>query len=453
MSPAFPGSGDRIVLPSGRTSRLAKPSFPWNATQQPGGLPSGYSCRQLAVEQPWVSVAVNGMARQMSRLPLKVYRRTTDGSRDRDRDGEAARRLARPGLRRSAAELKYSVACGLLIDGNHVEEKVTLADSTPGLRTLDWRFLVPYVLEGEVIGWEYRHPDLATPRAIDVDDVIHYRWSGYRDGGPLGVSPLEHLGITMRTEQSAQRWGESNFRNGARPGVAIVMNKDVKASQADREALRDEFETRYVGEDNAGRPMVLGGGVEDVKSLGQQTPVEAGLIDVRKLNRVEVLAVYNWPPPVAGDLENGSYSNVTELNASIFKIVLPPWTNLVGEQTTSQLIGGPDPSAHYAEFDYAEAMRGDLVQRVNAYKIAHGSGQMTLNQIQEAENRPRIEDPLADELFVPTNNLAPLSQVIAKAADTAGGGDPVPDEGGRPPADETGEDQPIPAPAGTTPPT
>lgn len=448
--PAFVGAGDRIVLPSGRISSLKRPSYAWDASGVPrhGTLTDGrtLSFRQIAIEQPWISVAVNGKARQIARLPWKVFRSSESDRRGRvrDRDSDAARRLARPGLRRSATELKYAIACGLLIDGNHVEEKVTLADGSPGLRALDWRWLVPFILDNEVIGWEYRPPD-SEPRAIDIDDVIHYRWQGYRDAGPLGTSSLEHLGVTIRNEDAAQKWGEANFRNGTRIGIAVLMDKDVKASPTERTALSQEVNAKYVGMHNVGRPIVLGGGVSDVKAIGGQSPVEAALIDQRYVNREEILAVFDWPAPLGGDLRHATYSNVAELARILFTIVLPPWTGLMAEQTTAQLIGGPDPSKHYTMFDFNDALRGDLTKRMAAYKTAVTSGLMTLNRVQELEDEPLFDHPLADQPLVPGNNLVPLDQLVAKAAEATGIAkpeDPDPDQGGRPetdPADEPAE--------------
>lgn len=440
--PAFVGAGDRIVLPSGRVSSLKRPSYAWDGSglSRHGTMTDGrtLSFRQIAIEQPWVSVAVNGKARQISRLPLKVFMAAADDrrGRTRDRDSDAARRLMRPGIRRSADELKYAIACGVMIDGNHVEEKVTNADGTPGLRALDWRWLVPFVLDNEVIGWEYRPPD-SPPRAIDVDDVIHFRWQGYRDGGPLGVSCLEHLGVTLRNEDAAQKWSESNFRNGTRVGIAVVMDKDVKANQPQREALSEEVASKYVGLPNAGRPIVLGGGVSDVKSIGGQSPVEAALIEQRYVNRDEVLAVFDWPAPIAGDLRHATYSNVAEMARQLFTIVLPPWTGLIAGQITSQLIGNPDPSKHYAMFDMNDALRGDLTKRMAAYKTAVQSGLMTLNRVQELEDEPLYEHELADEPLVPINNLGPLDLLVRKTAERALGvsQDPDPDVGGRPEVD------------------
>lgn len=385
------------------------------------GRPISY--RELATTQPWVAIAVNGIARQISRLPLKVFRRGDDGGRDRDRESMFARALAMPGRGRTPANLKYSVAIGLLVDGNHVEEYVEVGDR-PSLRKLDWRWLTPYLVDGEVKAWEYRPPQ-GEIRLIDAEDVIHYAWE--MDGG-LGVSPLKALGITLRVEDASQRWSEANFKNGARMGVAVVFDKDVDADQPTREALREEIEARYTGPENAGRPLILGGGVEDVKEIGAQTPVEAALIDQRKLNREEVLGVYNWPPPIAGDLEHGTFSNVAELAKIVFRIVLPPWTGLIQETLTQQLIGNPDPSAHYAEFDFNGAMQGDPPQRMQAYRTGIGAGILTLNDARELENLPRFDQDAADEPLVMGNNVKPLSQVVAEAAAVAKPDQPEPED-------------------------
>lgn len=404
-------------MPSGRTSSLARPSQAWPMYGQGSatmldGRPISY--REIVTTQPWVSIAVNGIARQIARLPLKAFRRGQDGGRDRDRDSMEARALAKPSRNRTPSNLKYAIAVGLLADGNHVEEFVTIGGE-PQLRPLDWRWLTPYLVDGQVRAWEYRPPQ-GDVRLLDADDVMHFGWE--MNGG-LGVSPLKALGITLRVEDASQKWTESNFRNGARMGVAVMFDKEVNADQATREALREEIEGRYTGPENAGRPLVLGGGVADVKEIGAQTPVEAALIDQRKLNREEVLGVYNWPPPVAGDLEHGTFSNVAELTKTVFRIVLPPWTGLIQETITQQLIAHRDPSEHYAEFDYNAALQGEPDARFRAYRSAVGAGILTLNDARELENMPRYDLEEADEPLVMSNNVAPLSQVVAERAAAA----------------------------------
>lgn len=386
------------------------------------------SFRDLATTQPWVSIAVNGMARQIARLPLKVFRRGKEDGRTRDRDSNYARAIAAPGRNRTPSNLKYSIAVGLLVDGNHVEEYVSIG-GRPTLRKLDWRWLTPYLVDGVVSAWEYRPPQ-SEPRIIDADDVIHFAWE--MDGG-LGVSPLKALGITLRVEDAAQKWTEANFRNGSRVGLAIIMDKEVKADQSKRETLREEIEGRYTGPENAGRPLVLGGGVDDVKEIGAQTPVEAALIDQRKLNREEILGVYNWPPPVAGDLEHGTFSNVAELNKTVFRLVLPPWTGLIQETLTQQLIAARYPGDHYTEFDFNAAMQGDPPQRMQAYRTGIGAGILTLNDARELENLPRYDIEAADEPLVMSNNVAPLTQVVAETAARAAAAAATGDE---PPADD-----------------
>lgn len=413
--PVLVGPGDRIVLPSGRTSSLARPSVPWS--QYGGGSTTlldgtSVSYREVAVRQPWVSIAVNGIARQISRLPLKVYRRNNTGGRDRDRDSQWGKVLSRPGPRRSPSNLKYSIAVGLLVDGNHVEE-YHVSGGNPGLRALEWRWLTPWVVDSEVVAWEYKPPQGET-RIIDVGDVIHYRWE---TEGALGVSPLKSLGVTLRSEAAAQQFGESNMKNGARMGMAIMFDPAVKKlDQGAREALREEIEGRYSGPENAGRPLILGGGITDVKDIGAQTATEAALIDQRKLNREEVLGVYNWPPPIAGDLEHGTFSNVAELAKIVFKIVLPPWTGLIEEETTIQAIDPAGTGDHYSEFDFNGVLQGDPTQRMQAYGMGINSGVMTLNDARDAENLPRYEEELADEPMLLGNNIKPLAQVVAEAA-------------------------------------
>lgn len=97
----------------------------------------------------------------------------------------------------------------------------------------------------------------------------------------------------------------------------------------------------------------------------------------------------------------------------LFTAVLSPWLTLVEETIWAQLIA-EEPTIRgvdqlYVEFDLADVLKGDLLKRSQAIAIQISGGWMTLNEARELENRPRFDDPFADQPLIQANNVRPLS--------------------------------------------
>jgi phage portal protein BeeE len=104
----------------------------------------------------------------------------------------------------------------LLIHGNAVVAKVRGPDRRPRrimLWPLDWARMSAYGQVGGRIEWWSTTQFDNTERFISVEDTIHFAWPG-PDGGEIGVSPLEKLGVTIRLEDAAQRHQTALFKNG-----------------------------------------------------------------------------------------------------------------------------------------------------------------------------------------------------------------------------------------------
>lgn len=408
--PTLVTTGDRLLSVSGRETWLKRSSQPFSAWQGGsgvslvGGATTSYA--RLFRTQPWVAIAVNKLARQIARLPLKTYVR--DGEdRKRVRDHPVAELLERPWERGSPSDLKQALAFPTLLHGNGLLGKSRPRAGLPptSVVPLDWRFMVPHFDEGHpVMFWE---STLGGSSYLAPADVVHTTW--WAPDGPVGVSPLEQLGVTIRLEDAAQRYSTSSFTNASRHSGALITPPDVRLDREERKELRDEIQAIHGGVDNAFKMLLLTGGL-DFKAFSQ-TAKEAELIEARKLNREEVAAVYDIPPPLIGILDHATYSNVAEMHRMLYMTVLGPWLNLIEETLQSQLIDA-EPAWRddgvFVEFDLAEVLKGDTAERVSALQVGIGTGLYTINEARKVENLPRIDHPDADQPLIPQNNLAPL---------------------------------------------
>src|SRR3954451_3026741 len=97
----------------------------------------------------------------------------------------------------------------------------------------------------------------------------------------------------------------------------------------------------HKGVDNGGKTLFMGANVK-IQPLSM-SPVEAALIDQRRLNLEEIGRVYDLAGPVMNDLTHGTYSNVAELLIALSRDVLPVWLTLIEQTFQAQLLD-PEPA-------------------------------------------------------------------------------------------------------------
>jgi HK97 family phage portal protein len=373
------------------------------------------SYAKLFAEQPKVAAAVMRMLTWAVRVPLKVYRRTGDDSRERLRDGEhpLATGVAHPWPGGYPAALTMSLLGPFLVHGNSVTELID------GVRQVafephDWRVTTPIKLDPSsqrVEGWDVRDVMGRKERSISADVAVHAKW--WSPLGPEGVSPLRQLGTTIAIEDAATRYQRAQFRNGARPPSAIVA--DTEFLGLDKETrdlllaqLRDDISRLYAGPENQGRPALLPPGL-DWKPVGH-TSREAELIQQRYLDGEEVGAVYQIPAPFLNDLRRATFSNITELRQVAYTDGLGPPLVVIEQALTAVWQELSREFDVYVEFDFAGVLRGDFLKEVNALRAAVGMGLMTPNEGRAVMNRPKSDEDRADQLWMPWNNVQPMGE-------------------------------------------
>lgn len=373
------------------------------------------SFEQIVESQPAVNAAVNKLLRQIATLPLRAFKDDSQGKPIRAKGHAVEQLVTRPLPRRSGLNFKQWMARGPLVHGNSLLAKYR-ADGArrPPTHVLPLRW--PYIGAYAAAGGPVEHwttTQLGDTRELPVEESLHFGWeSGY---GELGISPLSTLGVVVALEDAAQRFQQSMFRNGARPSGLVVLPPGAK--DEDIEEVKTGIRSLHEGVDNFYRVALATGGA-DWKPLSFDAN-EAQLIEQRRVNREEIAMVYDVPPPLLGDLEHGTYSNVTELHRMLYVTVLRPWLTFFEETLQAQLID-PEPEWEqegvFLRFDLSEVLRGDRTEQIAAVASAFTNGLLTLNQSLEELGMPTSTDEWADRHFIPSNNMQPLGAGIRPSA-------------------------------------
>jgi HK97 family phage portal protein len=388
------------------------------------------SYAMLFAQQIWVAAAVMRLLSGAIRVPLKAYRRTGDDSRERlaPADHPLAGALVDPWQLgpgpSSQAALVQSLLGPVLVHGNSLTNVDQGARDVIRFEPFDWRCSNPVTpVKKRIAGWTVTED--GESRSVGADTAMHIAW--WSPLGPTGVSPLQQLGVTLSIEDAAQRYQQSLFRNGARPPSAVTASAEF--FQGFEPDVRDQMlaQTRadindlYVGPDRAGRPVLLPPGL-DWKPVGH-TAVEAELIDQRKVAREEVAAVYLLPPPMIGILDKATYSNINVQREMFYTDSLGPPLVLIEQVINAHIVRGLLRETDvFVEFDFAGVLRGDRLKEIQAIREAVGMMLLTPNEGRRVLNYASSEEPLADSLWAPWNNLRPINDPPPDGAMASGDG-------------------------------
>ncbi|MCA1841968.1 MAG: phage portal protein, partial [Actinobacteria bacterium] len=107
----------------------------------------------------------------------------------------------------------------------------------------------------------------------------------------------------------------------------------------------------------------------------------------RRLNREEVCACFDVPPPVVHILDHATYSNITEQMRSLYRDTMAPHLAATESVLDHQL--APDfGGGLYAEFLMDEVLRGAFEARSQAYREAINAGWLQPSEVRALENLP-----------------------------------------------------------------
>ena len=267
--------------------------------------------------------AVKMIAEAAAALPLVMQ--------DAERSYEVHPLLAlvkRPNGAQGRAELLEALYGHLLLNGNGYVEAVGGEEGAPlELHVLrsDRMSLVPG-RDGWPVAYEYavggrKHRfDVTGP----LSPICHIK-SFHPQDDHYGMAPMQAAAQALDVHNAASRWSKALLDNAARPSGAIVYRGadgagTMSTEQFDR--LSHEIETNHQGARNAGRPMLLEGGL-DWKPMGF-SPSDMEFHKTKDAAAREIALAYGVPPMLLGIPGDATYANYQEANRAFYRLTVLP---------------------------------------------------------------------------------------------------------------------------------
>ena len=238
--------------------------------------------------------------------------------------------IARPNPRQEGAAFLEAVCSHLLIAGNAYIEAVALggagASDVRELHTLrpDRMRVVP-----GADGWPQAYDYTIGARSVRFDQdaalppILHLTQFHPLDDH-YGLASLEAAAVALDTHNATARWNKALLDNAARPSGALVYAGPEGAVLSDGqfERLKRELETQYQGEANAGRPLLLEGGL-DWKPMAL-SPKDMDFLEAKHAAAREIALAFAIPPMLLGIPGDNTYANYQEANRVFWRQAVLP---------------------------------------------------------------------------------------------------------------------------------
>lgn len=249
---------------------------------------------------------------------------------DRDRRYDLHPLLAligRPNPGQGRAELFEALYGQILLSGNGYLEAVGDRGVPLELHVLrsDRMNLVPGpdgwpVAYDYVVGGRTHRFDMTGP----ADPICHIR-SFHPQDDHYGLSPMQAAAVAVDVHNAASAWSKALLDNAARPSGAIVykgLDGQGQLSPDQYDRLVGEMEMHHQGARNAGRPMLLEGGL-DWKPMGF-SPSDMEFQKTKEAAAREIAVAFGVPPMLLGIPGDATYANYQEANRAFFRLTVLP---------------------------------------------------------------------------------------------------------------------------------
>ena len=262
----------------------------------------------LGYSAVWRSVSL--IAGDVGKVPLNMYKRTTDGRGKTRASDQKAHRLMRwrPNSEQTALSFREQVQADSLLHGNGYAFIDRLGDgSVHELRWLDPTRTNPERKDG-TLRYVHKEPDgKAIP--IPAENVFHLK--GLCDDGMVGYSVLSVARETLGLGIAARDFGSRFFGNNSI--APLVFETDMPTTDDQRIKVRNEWE-RMQGGGNQHRTAVLPRGYRP-KTISIPAD-DAQLLETRELSTREIANFFGVPPHKLGDTTRTSFSSLEQENLS-----------------------------------------------------------------------------------------------------------------------------------------
>jgi len=239
-------------------------------------------------------------------------------------------------------------AANLLLHGNAYARLVTDSHDRPAELHLLRPERVSVVSGAD--GWPsaYLYRGGGQPVRIARDDALGRRQVAHLKAldpsdDHYGLGCLEAACPAASVHNRATRWNKALLDNAARPSGALVYEPGDGSSlgQEQFDRLQKELGEQFAGSANAGRPLLLDGGLK-WQALGL-SPADMDFVAVKEGAARDIALAFGVPPVLVGLPGDATYANAREAGRALYRQTILPMAEAMLAGLAEMLSDWPGP--------------------------------------------------------------------------------------------------------------
>lgn len=339
------------------------------------------------------------IASDISKMPLRLMRRDSNGIWKENNNGTPARIYRRPNAFQNRMQFFECWLNSKLCHGNTVVLKIrnTRGDITE-LRILDWNKVTPLVADDGSVFYQINPDNMTGVDAsvtVPAREVIHDRFNCLFH--PLiGLSPIYAAGLAAMQGHHIQENSAHFFRNGSKPSGVIEVPGTINDENARK--LKANWDTGYTGE-NAGKTGLLSNGAK--YNPISMSADDAKVVEQLQMSEKIVCSTFHVPAYKAGVGDLPSYDNIEALEQQYYSQCLQTLIESI-ELLLDEAFELEDDAG--TEFDVSALLRMDSERRIKTLGEGVKNTILTPNEARRSENLPPVTG--GDELYLQQQNFS-----------------------------------------------
>jgi len=355
----------------------------------------------------WVYACATKRAQSVAKAKFRLFSRNASDDYTELDDHPALLVLEKP----NPIETKYQYLFRTILHMDLTGDAYSyiVRDNAKRIRELwslqpEFMHIVPNT-DGTINRYELRMGKGTPDVSFDPKEIIHFKH-------PSPLDPYYGASVVMAVAQSVDindfqhNYQRNFYKRSALPPA--VLESESKLDEQVVKRLRENFDSVYGGEENAGRTLILENGLK-YKQLGIN-PKDLDWLATNRYTLQEICAIFGVPPAMLGIVEDVNRANAESQEYTYAKMTVEPLLTNIDEQLTQNFIKPYlDGAKLFIQHDSTVPMDDDRKASASQKRIF--SGLTTINEERKLEGYDPVEN--GDIHLVPTNYM-PLDQMVER---------------------------------------